>query len=86
MSWQFLAKLCCCVLAGLCLTPACARADVQRFAIVVGNNRGLPEDEPLRYAIGDADRVYAALHELGGFQVSDMVLLRDEPRTACAVR
>ena len=55
-----------------------ARAELHRFALVVGNNRGQQDDEPLQYAVSDAERMYAVLRELGGFQPLDMVLLRDE--------
>ena len=67
-----------CVLNGFLFGPAPLRADMQRFAVIVGNNRGLSDDEPLRYAVSDAERIYGVLRELGGFQPHDMVLLRDE--------
>ena len=66
------------MLSGLSFGPAPLRADMQRFAVIVGNNRGLSDDEPLRYAVSDAERIYGVLRELGGFQPHDMVLLRDE--------
>jgi len=60
-----------------------ARADVQRFAIVIGNDRGAADEQPLRYAESDARRVYDVLRELGGFTPANMVLLSGEDaRTA----
>lgn len=44
-----------------------------RFALVVGNNVGGPEDRPLKWAEADAQRVHRLLIELGGV---------DEPRAA----
>ena len=42
--------------------------------------RGHGDESPLRYAESDAARVYDVLHELGGFEPFNMVLLRDETR------
>jgi hypothetical protein len=58
--------------------PALAHAGVERFAVIVGNNRGAAEDGPLQYAESDATRVYEVLRELGGFQPANMVILRAE--------
>lgn len=65
----------------VCLAPAAARASVERFAVIIGNNSGLPEDATLRYAESDASRMFDVLRELGGFQPANMVLLRDEDAT-----
>jgi len=40
---------------------------VERFALVVGSNRGLLTDQPLRYAEADAASMGAVLSYLGGF-------------------
>jgi hypothetical protein len=55
-----------------------AHADVQRFAIVVGNNEGDAVDGQLRYAESDATRVYEVLRDLGGFAPANMLLLEGE--------
>jgi hypothetical protein len=66
--------------------PAVARAQVERFAIVIGNNLGGPDDVALRYAEDDAGKVHAVLENLGGFRPENMLLLRgrsaDEVRDA----
>ena len=64
------------VAAGLC--PVAARADVQRFAVVVGNNAGDGNDASLRYAESDAARIHDVLRDLGGFSPVNMLLLRGE--------
>jgi hypothetical protein len=51
--------------------PAAGR----RFAVVVGNNLGLPRSEPLRYAERDAERVAGLLEEIGGVGRENMTLL-----------
>ncbi|HTU57369.1 MAG TPA: hypothetical protein VMF89_03030, partial [Polyangiales bacterium] len=63
------------------LLSSTAQAGVERFAVVIGNNRGLTGDEVLRYAESDAERVHEVLRELGGFQPANMVLLRNEDAT-----
>jgi hypothetical protein len=60
------------------LLPTAAQASVERFAVIIGNNRGQPDDPELQYAESDAVRVFEVLRELGGFQPVNMVLLRDE--------
>jgi hypothetical protein len=71
--------------AGL-LGPALAHAQVERFALVIGNNLGGPDDVPLRYAEDDAGKVYTVLENLGDFRPENMLLLRgrsaDEVRDA----
>jgi hypothetical protein len=54
------------------------RAEVQRFAVIVGNDIGHADDAPLAYAESDADKVYGVLRDLGGFQPIDMVLLKGQ--------
>jgi hypothetical protein len=55
-----------------------AEAAVERYAVIVGNNRGLPGEIELRYAENDAQRMYDVLKDLGGFAPANMVLLRGE--------
>jgi hypothetical protein len=66
------------VLLGVLLSAPGALADVRRYALVIGNNRGDAEDGDLRYAESDAQRVYDVLKDLGHFEPMDMVLLRGE--------
>ena len=54
-----------------------ARADVIRFGLFVGNDRGAGHETPLRYAASDARRMQEVLVELGGFSPGDVVFLRD---------
>lgn len=55
-----------------------ASAAVHRYAVIMGDNRGDTGDVELRYAESDAQRVYDVLKDLGGFEPTDMVLLRGE--------
>jgi Caspase domain len=71
-----LALLACCALTWLLTLPALAR--VERFAVVIGNDLGLGDDQPLRYAETDARRVLAVLRELGGVEPANAVLLAGE--------
>jgi Caspase domain len=58
------------------LLPAAAFAQVERFAVVVGNDEGQPPDVDLRYAEADAARVATTLQEVGGVRPENLVLLR----------
>jgi hypothetical protein len=49
---------------------------VERFAVIAGNNLGAPGEEALRYAHGDAEKVAAALGDVGDFPPANVVLLR----------
>jgi len=62
----------------LWLCAATASAGVERFALVIGNERGNDQQVPLLYALSDAGRIYDVLRDLGGFEPVDMVLLRNE--------
>jgi hypothetical protein len=57
--------------------PTAAAARIERFAVVIGNNRGHDQDVQLRYAEADAARLHGVLRELGGFEPANMVLLQD---------
>ena len=46
-----------------------------RYALVVGQNRGLPGELPLRYADEDARKVAGVLEELGDFDPEDIIVL-----------
>ncbi len=60
------------LLVTLCPHPGEA---AERVAVVVGNNRGAPDEVTLRYAELDAEKVARVLTELGGF-AADNVHLR----------
>jgi hypothetical protein len=47
----------------------------RRFALAVGNNRGLGADAPLRYAERDAVSVLGVLREVGGLRREDSLLV-----------
>ncbi len=51
--------------AACLLALGATSAFAQHFALAVGENTGLPSDEPLRYATHDAARVLTTLVELG---------------------
>jgi hypothetical protein len=57
------------------LMSATALARVERFAVVVGNNRGFASDAALRYAEADARKVAEVLRELGAVEPANLVLL-----------
>lgn len=64
--------------------PMSARAEVERFALIVGNNVGDSDEVELRYAEDDANKLYNVLRNLGGFAPENMLLLRGD--TAATVR
>jgi len=51
-------------------------APVQRYAVVIGSDLGAAEEEPLRYAERDAERVADVLTRLGDVPPQDLVLLK----------
>lgn len=64
--------------------PRAAAAQVQRFAVVIGNDTGQGDEVTLRYAERDADKVADVLGDLGGFPAENVVSLRG--KTAEAAR
>ena len=60
------------------LAPALAAAQVERFAVVVGNDLGQPPDVALSYAETDAARVSTVLLEVGGVRPENLVVLRGQ--------
>lgn len=58
-------------------------AAAPRVALLVANNRGLPDEAPLRHPGADAERLGAVLVELGGFARTDVHLVRNQ--TAAAI-
>jgi hypothetical protein len=65
-----------CLFGWLVALPAWA--GVQRFAVIVGNNRGQQDDVELRYAEADAEKVANVLRDIGSFAPADIVVLRNE--------
>jgi uncharacterized caspase-like protein len=57
--------------------PRAARADANRFAIVIGSNAGDADEPTLRFAESDAERVGGVLRALGGFQPENVITLTD---------
>jgi len=66
------------LLLALCLLQRPALCEVQRFAVVIGNDRGQADDVELRYAASDADKVADVLRDIGGVQPANLVVLRNE--------
>ncbi|MCA1827386.1 MAG: caspase family protein [Myxococcales bacterium] len=60
------------------LLPCAAFAQVERFAVVVGNDLGQPPDAALAYAETDAARMAGVLQEVGGVRPENLVLLRGQ--------
>ncbi len=58
------------------LAPREARAEVARYAVIVGNNVGAAREGTLRFAENDARKVQAVLQQLGGFRPENTVLLQ----------
>jgi hypothetical protein len=52
------------------------RAEVTRYAVIVGNDAGAAGEATLRYAESDARKVFDVLSALGDFQPENMVLLQ----------
>ncbi len=57
----------------LLLVASSAFAQGRRFGLVVGENRGLAEEEQLHFAQSDARRVKEALVDVGGFAAQDVI-------------
>jgi hypothetical protein len=69
MRWILTIHLCCALQATALAAPG------RRFALVIGANRGAEEDQPLKFAEADADRMARVLRDLGGFSPGDVVAL-----------
>jgi hypothetical protein len=66
------------VVAVATCAPRALHAEVERYALIVGNNIGDSEEPRLVYAEDDARRLHDVLHELGGFRAENIVLLRSQ--------
>jgi hypothetical protein len=62
----------------LALGGGTAAAEVERFALLIGNNAGEADEPDLRYAEADAAKLASVLLELGGFRSENLVLLRGQ--------
>jgi hypothetical protein len=69
-------------LAALLAMVRPAEAAVERYAVLVGVNRGEADEPDLRFAETDAERMYGVLKEVGGFRPENMLLLRGESADA----
>jgi len=61
-----------------CLVTSTAFGTTQRFALMVGNDRGQATEVQLRYAESDAARFAKVLREVGDFEPADTVVLQGE--------
>lgn len=66
------------IAAAALLLPAGAVAQVDRFAVVIGNDAGQPGDAALRYAETDAARIASVFEEVGGVRPENLTLLRGQ--------
>jgi hypothetical protein len=55
-----------------------ARADVERFAVIIGNNAGNNDEIQLRYAESDADKISDVLKNVGGFSPENVIVIKAE--------
>ena len=62
-------------IAAAATAPLVARADVARYAVVIGNNQGDRSEAGLRYAERDAERFAGVLLDVGGFPAQNVVTL-----------
>jgi len=61
---------------GMLLASILASAEGPRVALLVGNDFGSADEQPLHYTGADADRLAAVLLELGGFAPGDVHVLK----------
>jgi hypothetical protein len=59
-------------------TAGLARAEVQRFAVLIGNNEGERDEVALRYAESDAVKLRDVLVDLGNFRSENVTLLQGQ--------
>src|SRR5262249_43932373 len=64
------------ITCALALTAGAARADVQRYAVIVGHNAGTADEQRRRFAEADAARLSELLGEVGGIPDENQVVLR----------
>jgi hypothetical protein len=66
----------CLMALGICVFSSRARAEITRYAVIVGNDAGAAGEATLRYAETDARKVFDVLSTLGDFEPENMVLLQ----------
>ena len=54
--------------------------EIQRLSLIIGNNYGLYNDTPLKYASRDAEKIYEVLAELGGIKSSRNYILLNQKK------
>ncbi len=64
-----------CIAATGVLLPAMAFAAVSKIALLMGNNRGEPQEVELLYTHRDVEKLAATLKTYGGFQAQDVTVL-----------
>lgn len=64
------------------LLAGTALGEGRRFGLVVGENRGLAQEEQLRFAQTDARRVKEALVDVGGFSAQDVIAVTGADATS----
>lgn len=60
----------------LAVLAGTAHANVERYAVIIGDNAGAGDEQQLRFAEADAMRVAEVLGELGGVRDENQVVLR----------
>ena len=65
------------MILGLALLTGPVEAAERRFAVVIGSDRGDVDEETLRFAETDADRMAQVLEKLGGVEPADLTLLHE---------
>jgi len=68
-------RICVALAIAAAALPQVARADVARYAVVIGNNQGDRGEAMLRYAERDAERFAGVLLDVGGFSAQNIVTL-----------
>lgn len=68
----------CCVRWDSAIASAPSAAPIERFAVVIGNNRGLPKERPLKYAARDASEMARALIRGQAFEDDRVYCLQNQ--------
>jgi hypothetical protein len=66
------------LIALLVLLARRAEAQVERYAVIVGNNHGAADEPPLRWAEDDADKIARVLRDLGGFPAENLLVIKGD--------
>ena len=60
----------------VCALVATAHAEIERYAVIIGHNSGASDEQQLRFAESDAQRVGELLAEVGGVPDENQIVLR----------